>query len=130
MTNIRPIVFAVACLSVAAAHAEDGRPSKLPSAGFAPVERIAAVVPARHRAFDTPPLSAAALAARRGGDGVANAAQLAGTVANNTATQVQTGSNAVSDGAFTGSAGLATVIQNSGNNVLIQNSVIVNVQMK
>ena len=53
-----------------------------------------------------------------------------GTVANNTATQVQTGSNAVSDGAFTNSAGLATVIQNSGNNVLIQNSIIVNVQMK
>jgi hypothetical protein len=38
--------------------------------------------------------------------------------------------NVISDGAFSGSVGLPMVIQNSGNNVLIQNATIVNVQLK
>ena len=38
--------------------------------------------------------------------------------------------NTVSSGAFAGTAGLPMVIQNSGNNVLIQNATIVNVQIK
>jgi len=37
-----------------------------------------------------------------------------------------TGSNTVSNGAFTNASGLATVIQNSGNNVIIQDATIVN----
>jgi len=39
------------------------------------------------------------------------------------------GSNVVSGSAFGSSAGLPTVIQNSGNNVLIQNATIVNIRM-
>ena len=39
------------------------------------------------------------------------------------------GGNLVSGSAFGNAAGLPTVIQNSGNNVLIQNSTIVNVRM-
>ena len=37
-----------------------------------------------------------------------------------------TGSNIVSNDAFAGASGFATVIQNSGNNVIIQNATIVN----
>jgi hypothetical protein len=37
-----------------------------------------------------------------------------------------TGSNTVSNGAFAGASGFATVIQNSGNNVIIQDATIVN----
>lgn len=37
-----------------------------------------------------------------------------------------TGSNTVSNDAFAGATGFATVIQNSGNNVIIQNATIVN----
>ena len=37
-----------------------------------------------------------------------------------------TGNNTVSNGAFAGATGFATVIQNSGNNVIIQNATIVN----
>jgi hypothetical protein len=37
-----------------------------------------------------------------------------------------TGGNTVSNGAFTGASGFATVIQNSGNNVIIQDATIVN----
>lgn len=40
-----------------------------------------------------------------------------------------TGNNTVSNNAFAGSTGFATVIQNSGNNVIIQNSTIVNFAM-
>ena len=46
------------------------------------------------------------------------------------ASNVTTGSNVISDGAFAGIGGLPMVIQNSGNNVLIQNATIVNVQLK
>lgn len=37
-----------------------------------------------------------------------------------------TGGNWITEGAFTGATGFSTVIQNTGNNVLIQESLIVN----
>lgn len=80
--------------------------------------------------FASKPLSAAALASKRGGDRVFNDNQLKGVVADNHASNLTTGANVISDGAFSGAVGLPTVIQNSGNNVLIQNSTIVNVQVK
>lgn len=56
--------------------------------------------------------------------------KLNGTVGSNAATNVVTGANIITDGAFTNASGLPTVIQNSGANVLIQNATIVNVQFK
>lgn len=56
--------------------------------------------------------------------------KLAGSVANNSAVNVVTGNNVVTDGAFSNASGLPMVIQNSGANVLIQNATIVNVQIK
>lgn len=41
-----------------------------------------------------------------------------------------TGDNSVSHDAFAGATGFATVIQNSGNNVIIQNATIVNLMMQ
>ncbi|MEJ2480723.1 MAG: hypothetical protein P8Y78_11245 [Acidihalobacter sp.] len=41
-----------------------------------------------------------------------------------------TGSNSVSDSAFSGMSGFATIVQNSGNNVIVQNATILNVQLK
>jgi hypothetical protein len=61
---------------------------------------------------------------------VLNKAQLNGVVGSNTAVNVATGSNAISEGAFSNASGLPTVIQNTGANVLIQNSLIVNLQLK
>lgn len=84
----------------------------------------------RRNPFGSTPMPAAALATKRGGDRVFNDAQLKATVADNQAINVNTGMNLVSEGAFAGSSGLSTVIQNSGNNVLIQNATIVNVQLK
>jgi len=56
-----------------------------------------------------------------------NKAELDGTLEGNTAMNSVTGDNVISHGAFADSSGLSTAIQNSGNNVLIQNSTIVNV---
>lgn len=56
-----------------------------------------------------------------------NKAELDGTLNGNTAVDSVTGSNLISNGAFADASGLSTAIQNSGNNVLIQNSTIVNV---
>ena len=54
---------------------------------------------------------------------------LNGTMSDTEARDTVSGSNVVSGSAFGNSAGLPTVIQNSGNNVLIQNATIVNVRM-
>ncbi len=55
---------------------------------------------------------------------------ITGTVTGDSATNVTTGTNVISGDSFSGASGLPSVIQNTGNNVLIQNGVIVNVQMK
>jgi len=67
---------------------------------------------------------------RGGAELVVNDMRLSGTVGNNAAINTLSGSNIVSDGSFANAAGLPTVIQNSGNNVLIQNATILNVQFK
>lgn len=41
-----------------------------------------------------------------------------------------TGINSIADGAFTNASGIVTVIQNSGNQVLIQNDMILNLWIK
>ena len=56
-----------------------------------------------------------------------NTAELDGNLEGNTAVNSVTGGNVISNGAFANASGLSTAIQNSGNNVLIQNSTIVNV---
>jgi len=73
-------------------------------------------------------MSAEQLDAHRGGEAVFNDMNLRGTVANNTALNVDTGSNMISGGSFSNASGLPTVIQNTGANVLIQNATIVNVR--
>ena len=56
-----------------------------------------------------------------------NTAELDGNLEGNSAVNSVTGDNVISHGAFANTSGLSTAIQNSGNNVLIQNSTIVNV---
>ncbi|CAG9182060.1 hypothetical protein [Cupriavidus pampae] len=67
---------------------------------------------------------------RGGAETVVNDMKLHGTVADNAAINVRTGSNVIAEGSFSNSAGLPTVIQNTGSNVLIQNATILNVQFK
>jgi hypothetical protein len=77
-------------------------------------------------------VSAGALKHYRGGDVNIQAGiqTITGTVSNDTATNVTTGSNSISGDSFANASGLPSVIQNTGNNVLIQNGVVVNVQLK
>ena len=76
-----------------------------------------------------PALDVESLTALRGGDGqVRIEVDNVGTVEGNTANQVVTGDNRIDGGAFANAAGLTTVIQNSGSNVLIQNGAAVNVR--
>jgi hypothetical protein len=64
----------------------------------------------------------------RGGDALVGMNNLTGTLADNVANKVVTGSNTISDGSFSSSSGLPTVIQNTGANVLIQNATVLNVR--
>lgn len=71
------------------------------------------------------------LAISRGGTEVThNDLKNNGVVSDNHASNLVTGSNWVTEGSFAGATGFATVVQNSGNNVLIQNATIVNLQVK
>ncbi len=49
---------------------------------------------------------------------------------NNSANGTVSGGNVINDGAFSGSSGLSTIIQNSGNNVLIQSATILNLNIE
>jgi len=82
-------------------------------------------------AFVATPVDSEKLASYRGGaEVVRNDMTLNGTTANNSARNVETGDNTISSGSFANMSGLPVVIQNSGANVLIQNAVILNVEMK
>jgi hypothetical protein len=73
------------------------------------------------------------LAVSRGGaelDLTLNEAKTTGVVGGNHASNLSTGSNYVSDGSFAGATGFSTVVQNSGNNVLIQNATVINLKVQ
>ena len=53
-----------------------------------------------------------------------------GTVAENTAMNTVSGRNIVTGGSFANSGGIVTSIQNSGNNVLIQNATILQLDVR
>ena len=76
------------------------------------------------------PVSANALASHRGGDLTITDTKLSGVTADNSANQVVTGTNAIGGGSFANLSGIPVVIQNTGANVLIQNAVTLNLQMK
>lgn len=75
-------------------------------------------------------VNAATLQQLSGGSDVIQKMMLTGTVSNNQSDHLLTGDNALDGGSFNGAAGLNTVIQNTGNGVLIQNATIVNVQVQ
>lgn len=68
--------------------------------------------------------------ARGGADTHLNQNTSTGAVTGNVASQLTTGSNTISEGSFSNTSGIPIVIQNSGNNVLIQNSTILNLQLE
>lgn len=75
-------------------------------------------------------LDARVLAAARGREGGAANATLGGIVSGNSAVNVSTGANYITEGSFANMNGLPVVIQNSGANVLIQNATVINLQLR
>jgi len=89
-----------------------------------------ATIPARAAAPFDAPVSDTDLAQYRGGHIETNTNNLDGQLYNNQAIANVTGSNFVTGSAFAGASGLSTIIQNSGNNVLIQNATILNLRVQ
>lgn len=82
-------------------------------------------------AFDSKPVTDERLATLHAGtDTVSNDMRVTGTVSGNTTTDVISGVNTMSSGAFSNASGLPVAIQNSGSNVLIQNATIINIHMQ
>ena len=85
-----------------------------------------------------PALPAAGMAQQTGRKGVSidelnntlNTSALTGTVGSNLLSSTATGTNIVGDNAFGNTSGIATVIQNSGNQNVIQSSFILNLSTK
>lgn len=94
-----------------------------------PVATPAAAGP-RMNLMGMAPLDRQVLAHKRGAADVFNNMQLKGVVADNRAVNVTTGSNLITEGSFSGASGVPMVVQNSGNNVLIQSATILNIQVK
>jgi hypothetical protein len=122
------LMLAALCSSQSAAADEDK--VSLAAMPLVPDEAAVAAVLARANPLGTKPVELKILARKRGGADVVNDSQLRGVVADNRAVNVTTGNNIITDGAFSGMTGLPLLVQNTGNNVLIQSATIVNVQVK
>jgi hypothetical protein len=70
------------------------------------------------------------LSENRGGYTQFNTNNLNAELYNNQASYNITGTNSINSGTFANSSGFATVIQNSGNNVIIQNATILNLRLQ
>lgn len=78
-------------------------------------------------------ISAAELARERGGESPTTPTSYIfeeAEIRDNTVTNSNSGDNRVSSGAFSGASGFSTVIQNSGNHVVIQDSTVVNLTIQ
>ncbi len=78
-----------------------------------------------------PAVSEEMLSENRGGyTQIINTNNLNAQLYNNQANYNITGTNTVNGGSFANSSGFATIIQNSGNNVIIQNATILNLKLQ
>jgi hypothetical protein len=106
----------------------------------AQVTYVEPVVPAFASETTVPPraddrlgsaLSDNRLSAQRGGqDAQLSEIKAKSTVSENSAHHLTTGTNTITEGAFGHVSGMPMVIQNSGNNVSIQNSTVLNLQLR
>lgn len=120
MKRTRHVVMQSACLLLLA-------PWAMPSLAEAPATTSDAALTG---VLQSSAVNVDDLATQRGGTDSMLVSLQDGSDYGNTATNTVSGGNIIESGAFSNSSGIPTVIQNSGNNVLIQNSTIVNVQFK
>jgi len=120
------MLFSVGCLNAAPSLAAD---EPVGAGGLGDTSSLSASKP---RAPFRAPLGTNDLDRQRGGADtrIVNEQRLAATLSQNVASDLTTGNNAINDGSFLGASGFPMVIQNSGNNVIIQNSTILNLNLK
>ena len=80
--------------------------------------------------FNRSAASAEVLEAQRGGADEVNLISVEGALHSNAATNTVNGTNTITNGSFANANGMATAIQNSGNNVLIQNATILRIELR
>jgi hypothetical protein len=121
-------------LMAAPVIADEGEQESLASPVAVPAETE---TPVELSAFESAePLSESELTEQRAAANIEidnitiNTSDQNGEVGGNTATGNRTGNNTIGDNAFTGTDGFITSIQNTGNNVLIQNSTVINVSLE
>ena len=125
ITKMLPAALLPVLFMASAAHAEPDEPADF----LSPINTFLPA-PEPLTSLGSAPVSEKALDHQRGGASTMNDMELDGVVGNNHASNLVTGQNIVTDGSLTGNAGLTTVVQNSGNNVLVQNATIVNIQLQ
>jgi hypothetical protein len=78
------------------------------------------------------PIAQGTLDERRAGDGRLqfNVQENSANLNDNSVERTLTGSNIIKDGAFSNNAGLPLAVQNTGNNVIIQNAFILNIEVR
>jgi hypothetical protein len=131
--NALPMLLSTGVVTLVAfgpAQAYQAAAPGLALADAAPAASVIQAEPVKPALPGSKPIETGRLANSRGGADVLNDMKLKGVVADNQASNLSTGNNLISDGALSGASGMPMVIQNSGNNVLIQNATIVNVQVK
>jgi hypothetical protein len=117
----RACAGALAALLALPVVAATGGPALAPSAVADPPSPSAPAAAASADLLDS---------ARGGSDAIASDTRVQGGVNGNSATNVSTGANVIQSGSFANAAGMPVVIQNTGANVLIQSTTVINVQFK
>lgn len=121
------LLFAVFAQAAAAQPLPDILGAPLPIPRLSYVDEVSCdCAPLGHGA----PVDRTGLARLSGKADATPSAALDGVVGTNAATNVSTGSNLITNGAFSNMSGLPVVIQNSGANVLIQNATVINLQLR
>ncbi|HEY0879809.1 MAG TPA: hypothetical protein VGE10_15280 [Zeimonas sp.] len=130
-TLLRPFFATIATVAVllpmsATAAEEDDTPREARAATLQ-----AAPSPTTQLWADGSVLDERELSQQRGGaDLHLNENNASAIVTDNVATNLTTGNNSINGDSFSGMSGVPMVVQNSGNNVIIQNSTILNLQMQ
>lgn len=94
------------------------------------VQATNAATPQKIRGLGAP-LNESTLADMRGGAEVlVNQQDLSARLSSVSASNLTTGANTITEGSFANANGLPIVIQNSGNGVIIQNSTILNLNVR
>ncbi len=126
-TSCALLLGAVLALPAGAGATEPSAAERAPAVRPAPAaDQPAPPAPQR---LGVPAADAVLDGARGGTDTTDIDLRLTGSVTGNSATNVSSGANVITNGSFANMAGIPLVVQNSGANVLIQNATVINLRM-